>query len=198
LERIAALADADMPRKPSRRKGGELAARHFRAAWLGELADLAELFHTEVRVDADPEGRQIARVQSYDDAQFKALLARFQALEQRSLVEYASIDGGHWDGRLVELMKRLAVTADHLFRVGFMVRPSPAGWNEIGKTDAGGEWITAEDAVDRGLVSGEGQLSKLADKHPLLRRPATDEDRQRLGRPKLMYVYNERELQRLA
>lgn len=198
LERIAALANADAPRKPSRRKGGELAARQFRAAWIGELVDVAELFRIEVNVNTDPQGRRVARVHRYDDAGFNALLSHFHALEQRGFVEYANIAGSEWHPRLAELMRRLAVKADHLFRIGFMVRPSAAGWAEIGAADTSGEWITAEDAVDRRLVSGKGQLSKLADKHPLLRRPATDSDRLRLGRPKLMYVYNERELQRLA
>jgi hypothetical protein len=103
LQRIAALANADAPPEPSSRKGGELAAREHRAAWLGELTS---------------------------ETPFKTLLTCFHALEQRGLVEYAFVDGAEWCGRLTLLLKRFGITTAYLARMGFMVRPTRAGWAE--------------------------------------------------------------------
>ncbi len=60
------------------------------------------------------------------------------------------------------------------------------------------DWITAENAIEQKLVSGKGQLSKIAKRNPRLRRDATEDDRQRLGCKRLQYVYNINELTKYA
>lgn len=169
LEKIAALADAEAPKRA--RNVHEHMARKVGAASSAELKDKRGL-----------------------------PLAALRRLEARGLLRFGSISGDcRWHDTMEQLAGRYSISVEWLVRrIGFVVRPSPAGWKVVNAADAGGDWITAEDAVDRRLVSGKGQLTKLANKHPLLRRQATDADRQCLGRPKLMYVYNASELQKLA
>jgi hypothetical protein len=53
-------------------------------------------------------------------------------------------------------------------------------------------WVSGNMIIEKGYVSNKGQLSKLARRHPEVRRDATQFDRRTLGNDRLRYVYDVR------
>jgi hypothetical protein len=168
LQRIAALADAEPPKRA--RNVHEHMARRVGAASSAELRDKRGL-----------------------------PLACLRRLEARGLLQFGSISGDRqWYDTLERLADRYSISVDWLVRrIGFLVRPSPAGYTQIDGTAASGEWISAKQAVLQRLVADEPTLTRLAQKHPAIRRSATDEDRQRIGDARLRFVYDLAQLEEL-
>ena len=59
-------------------------------------------------------------------------------------------------------------------------------------------WIDGDSILQKSYVGSKGQLSKLANKYPGIRRPATEADRVRLGKERIRFVYDARRFYELS
>ncbi len=69
------------------------------------------------------------------------------------------------------------------------------GWKKIDELEAEEasaptRWVDGNEIIERRFASNHGQLSKMAERNPRIRRPASSEDRQRLGKTHVRYMYN--------
>lgn len=96
--------------------------------------------------------------------------------------------------------KRQYLTTHRVF-----IRVTPAGRRAIRELRSNPErpsdddqWAPAAEIVKLGYVQSKSALTKLAKKHPEIRRAATDDERIRFGNKRLYDVYNKRRIYELT